>query len=509
MKLSRAVRAVGTTFRRRAVDLLPFYVLGASVPAVARVVVFLAAFVGYLWLQSTGRLEAFYDGIREAGLEMPEFESEEAMVEWMDAIGAILADTLTSTDAAVLGGLFVLASFVFLVLFVLLSALASAGQLAACIACLRGERGLVPGVAGVRNYWLSFLGLFVLEFLVWALVTVGVALIGGVLWLGAGGESALEVLIVVVGVLVWLLAVLVIRALFTFAPAAIVVDEVGPITALRNGIGFLRRRPVEAVFYYVVSIGVAVGFTSVLSVLFIVDVVTIVPLVTALVLTPVLDLLKTTLYGGYRDAIAPPGPAGRRLRTQLRSGVGRGVGELATFVRSTPLLHGFTVAIGLVGFWMGWVAAEPLADIVEVSIRSRVQGLIPPAFALELFGNNWLVALTTAFSGLALAIPAVVAIWFNGVNIGMLSQLEADPDVLLAFVVPHGIIEVPAIIVAGALGIHLGLVWWRSVRGRLSRVELADELERAVWVLIGIGLLLAIAAVIEAFVSPYYWRPFL
>jgi len=38
---------------------------------------------------------------------------------------------------------------------------------------------------------------------------------------------------------------------------------------------------------------------------------------------------------------------------------------------------------------------------------------------------------------------------------------------------------------------------------------LADTLERAFWVLVGIGMVLAVAALIEGFVSPYYYRPFL
>jgi Integral membrane protein DUF95. len=53
------------------------------------------------------------------------------------------------------------------------------------------------------------------------------------------------------------------------------------------------------------------------------------------------------------------------------------------------------------------------------------------------------------------------------------------------------------------------VVAWRAFRGRLSRTGFADAIENAFWVLVGIGVLIAVAALIEGFVSPYYWRPFL
>ncbi|CDK40609.1 uncharacterized protein BN903_59 [Halorubrum sp. AJ67] len=75
--------------------------------------------------------------------------------------------------------------------------------------------------------------------------------------------------------------------------------------------------------------------------------------------------------------------------------------------------------------------------------------------------------------------------------------------------VPHGIFEIPALVVSGALGVHLGVVSWRTFRGRASRERFADALETAFWVTVGLGILLGVAGIVEGFVSPYYWRPFL
>jgi len=64
-------------------------------------------------------------------------------------------------------------------------------------------------------------------------------------------------------------------------------------------------------------------------------------------------------------------------------------------------------------------------------------------------------------------------------------------------------------LISGALGIRLGIVSWRTFRGRRPLDAFVDALETAFWVLVGVGVLIAVAAFIEGFVSPYYWKPFL
>ena len=325
----------------------------------------------------------------------------------------------------------------------------------------------------------------------------------------AADVAALAVLFVLFGVLVWLAIGAAIRALFAFTPVAVVVDDTGVFGSVSASAGFLRRRPVEAVFYYVSAIVLLFGVGSLASVLSVVGAPSLVALLSVFVIPPALDLLKTVLFGTYRGSVSPPKAPDVALRSQFTGGLRRGWSELLGFVRETPGLHAFVIVVALAGFWLGWLAAGPLDGVVEASILARIEGVIPPIFALELFGNNWTVAFTTAYSGIALAIPALASIAFNGFAFGIFTRLEADPEVLLAFVVPHGILEIPAIFVAGALGVYLGLAWWRAVRGRLDRAAFADALERAFWVVVGLGVVLAVAAFIEGFVSPYYFRLFL
>ncbi|PCR91720.1 stage II sporulation protein M [Natrinema ejinorense] len=509
MALSDFLAAVVAVLRRRPGDILPMYVLGVAVAAIVRVVPFVAIAAGVLFLATTGRLESIRTQL--ADLEPPPTDPNadpEAVEAWATGLEPIVEQLLTPPLAA----LAVVTIVVSLLLFVLLTAAVAAGQLAACYGRLRDDRGLVAGLAGARRYWPRFLGLFVLEVLCWmailATVGIGAALIAGVASLAAE-SMGVAVLVVGLAIVVAIVPLVLVRALFAFASVAIVVDDAGVFGSVRSAGAFVRTQPVEAIFYYVIALVMGGGFVAVTGLLSLVNVATVGSLLAPLVLFPVLDLLKTAVYCDYRDRLTPPEPPTRSLRTQFRAGLRRGWGELTTFVRATPGTHALVIGLAVLGFGLGWLAAGPFVGTVETSIAARLQGHVPPTAALELFGNNWLVALTTAYGGTALAIPAIVSLLFNGVFLGLIARLEVDPAELAAFVLPHGVLEIPAILVASALGISVGVTAWRTWRGRETRAGLADALERAFWVLVGVGILLAIAAVIEGFVSPYYYRLFL
>ncbi len=505
MALSDYVAAAVTVLRRRPGDILPMYLLGSAIPAIVRVVPFFAIAVAYAFLATTGRLATIRADL--AGLEPPPSASAdpEAFEAWASGLEPVV-EQLVAPPLLALGAVAAIVSFL---LFVGLTAVVAAGQLATCYSRLRDNRGLLAGIDGARRYWLRFLGLFVLEFVCWAVVLTGVgivtALVAGAASL-ASGSAAASLPVVLLAAVVALVVLLAVRAVFAFAPVAVVVDDAGVFGSLRNTLGFVRARPGGALFYYLVALVTVVALSAVTGLLSLGDVATVGPLLSALVVFPVLDLLKTAVYCGYRDRLAPPEPPTNTVREQLRGGLRRGWDDMLSFVRATPGTHALVVVFALVGFGAGWVAADPFAGTFQASITARLDGWLPPAMAANLFGNNWLVALTTAYAGVAFAIPAIVSLLFNGVFLGIYARLEVDPLELAAFVVPHGIFEIPAILVASALGISVGGTAWRTWRGSATRTDLADALERAFWVLVGLGIVLAIAAVIEGFVSPYYLK---
>jgi len=508
MALSDAVSAVGAVFRTRPADLLPLYLLGASISAIVRVVPFAGAILAAIYLETTGRFDAAEAALADLETDVPDSEADPEVFEaWaLEVSGAL--EPLVPLPIAVLVAV---TGIVSVVLLVVLLAIVSAAQLTACDARLRDERGLIAGIAGVRRYGLGFLILYLLEIVLWitvlAVVAIPTVLLAVVL---AAATPVLSVFVVLFGLLVAFVTLAVVRALFAFAPVALVVDDVGVVASLSNTLGFVRARPGSALFYWFIALMTLAAVSIVSSILVLVEVTMAVSLVTVFIVLPALDLLKTALYAGGRGLLSPPAVPDRSLTSQFRGGIRRGWDEMVAFVWATPLTHGLVVILGVGSFIGGWLLVEPYLEVLpEASISARIEGMIPPTAALEFFGNNWLVAITTAFSGIALIVPAVASLLFNGVAIGATARLEVEPLELLAFVIPHGIFEIPAIFIASALGIWLGLEWMGTYFGGGKREAFADSIERAFWVLVGVGILLAVAGFVEGFISPYYWRPFL
>ena len=501
MDLSAAVTATTSTLRRRPADLLPFYLLGTAVPVIARLGTFVALAGIYLHLELTGRLAAARDAL--TGIEPPpETQDPEALRAWFEGVTPAFEPLLTPT----VGFLFIAGVLVTVVLAILTYAVVSAGQLSAAVAVLRSERGLVGGIAGARSRWLTFLGLYVAELLLW----VGVVALGSIAAAAAFlANPLLGAAVAVAALLVGFVAVVLVRVLFAFAPVAVVVDDAGVVGAVEGAGGFVRSNPVDAVAYLVVATGSLIAVGAVASAVTVVGGGAVVALASAVVVAPALDLLKTVLYGDHRGTVDPLAPTETGVRAQLVGGLRRGWRELGGFVRSAPGGHALALAVA-VGFGaVGWLAVGPLAGTVTTSIEARLVGHVPPVAALAFFGNNWGVAIATAFSGVGFVVPALSSLAFNGLALGATAALEENLPALAAFVAPHGIFEIPALVVSGALGIRLGTVSWRTFRGRANRERLADVMENAFWVTVGLGILFAVAGVIEGFVSPYYWRPFL
>jgi stage II sporulation protein M len=137
---------------------------------------------------------------------------------------------------------------------------------------------------------------------------------------------------------------------------------------------------------------------------------------------------------------------------------------------------------------------EPLASTGNLSML----------LLLIIFINNAVKALGLVFLGILLGLPPLLFIAVNGFVLGGLgSALESANGwgYVLASFVPHGVIEIPVILLATALGLTVGMESLKWLVRRESRVklQLSDCLKVYVrWILPG----LAVAAIIEVFVTP-------
>lgn len=167
------------------------------------------------------------------------------------------------------------------------------------------------------------------------------------------------------------------------------------------------------------------------------------------------------------------------------------------------------LALGLfLGSFALGMAASPDAsrDLLQETLQflGPLADLGPLALVAVIFLNNALKALATIVLGVAFGVPAIIFITVNGYLLGVVIDRLA-PRLgyagLLAGLLPHGIIEIPAVVMATALGLAIGFQALRWVSGRQSQVR--HYLRRGLqlylkWLLPA----LFIAALIEVFVTP-------
>jgi uncharacterized membrane protein SpoIIM required for sporulation len=500
MNFGNALRAVVAVFRTRPDELLPVYFLSPAIVQMTRVVSFLGVGLAYAYLATTGRLARFRAELRAADRKPPgPGASIEAYRQWFDQAAPAFevlfpAEVLAALAATALASVTV---------FVVLYAAATAAQLSCCRGTLDDESGTEAAIAGAGRHWRTMLGLVLLQVLAFVVVTALAAAP-----VVAVASPAAAVLVGLVVGLVWLAALAALRVLFVFAAVAAVVDDEGVRNALGGAAGFVRANVGATLAYVAAAVGV-LGVVNAVSALLGPGNGPVAALLGVVLVSPLLDLLKTALYGDHAGGVSPPSPPAATVTEQLRAGIRRGLRTTRGFVAARPGLNALAAALVVAGFAAGWALAAPYEGLATASVDARLQDHSPPTAAATFATNNLSVAVGSALSGLALGVPAGVSLLFNGALLGVLGRLEAVPAELLAFVVPHGVVEIPALVVAGALGLSLGATGWRAARGRIGRRALADSLEEAFWVLVGVAALLAVAGLVEGFVSPYYCRPFL
>ncbi len=133
----------------------------------------------------------------------------------------------------------------------------------------------------------------------------------------------------------------------------------------------------------------------------------------------------------------------------------------------------------------------------------RIVGIKPYASS-AIMTNNMTVAFTTFALGITGGLGTIYMMLFNGLMIGVIGMACGVAGMSLSlwsFVAPHGVLELPAIFIAGGAGLRLaqGLLFPGTWPRRDSLAQAGRE---ALALVLGCVPLLVIAGVIEAFVSP-------
>ena len=142
----------------------------------------------------------------------------------------------------------------------------------------------------------------------------------------------------------------------------------------------------------------------------------------------------------------------------------------------------------------------------EADERDHLQGA-KGRFSAMLMTHNTRISIFTLAMGMTWGVGTVLLLFYNGTILGAVVVdyvLAGEGRFVAGWLLPHGAVEIPAILIAGQAGFVLAgaLIGWESpvsVRSRLRAV--GDDL---VTLILGVAILLAWAGVIEAFFSQYH-----
>ncbi len=130
--------------------------------------------------------------------------------------------------------------------------------------------------------------------------------------------------------------------------------------------------------------------------------------------------------------------------------------------------------------------------------------MLRPFFASRIITNNVQVSFFAFALGITAGILTTVVLVTNGISIGAMFGLYVSKGIgslLLAFVAPHGVLELTAITFAGAAGLIIGAAI--LIPGeRTRRKALAENGRRAIRLVGGAAFLLVFAGTLEGFISP-------
>jgi uncharacterized membrane protein SpoIIM required for sporulation len=125
-------------------------------------------------------------------------------------------------------------------------------------------------------------------------------------------------------------------------------------------------------------------------------------------------------------------------------------------------------------------------------------------FATQVTVNNIQVAFLAFATGILLCVVTAFVLAYNGANIGHAAGLFAAAGEQAKFyglILPHGLLELSAIIVAGGAGLAVG--WAIIDPGERTRLEaLAEQGRRSAVIVLGLALAFIVAGTIEGFVTP-------
>ena len=160
---------------------------------------------------------------------------------------------------------------------------------------------------------------------------------------------------------------------------------------------------------------------------------------------------------------------------------------------------------------IGWVGAQYHPDVGEQfmslfqkEVAGEIAGGSPVDVCSKIFLNNLEACVLLFLGGASFGIVTIFIMSLNGIVIGAIMELvqkSHSPAFVAAAILPHGIFEIPGFVIAGALGIVFSQALVSEYYGSGDAAGTGTGLARLF--LLAVIPLIAVAACVEAFITPH------
>ena len=166
---------------------------------------------------------------------------------------------------------------------------------------------------------------------------------------------------------------------------------------------------------------------------------------------------------------------------------------------STKVLLTISLVVYFIGFLSGMLSG---LDKIDVSIFLYDIYIDASDLTYSILLNNLLTISLTFLGGFTMAALTAIELMMNGATIGCLFVvLPKRVFAGLILILPHGILEIPAIIIAGAAGFKIPYEVVRYLTGKKEQILTREDIKEYLTLALISIILIVIAAWIEANVT--------
>lgn len=179
--------------------------------------------------------------------------------------------------------------------------------------------------------------------------------------------------------------------------------------------------------------------------------------------------------------------------------------RLARSTLFAAALFALALVGGVLAVRLDPAVGEQLLETFQEQVAGEILSSAPWVLFLKIFLNNLVACIALFLGGASFGIVPLLVIASNGLAIGGIIETirsEKGMGFILAGTLPHGVLEIPAVLVSAGLGLLLAEALGREIlRGEGDAAGEAHGYGRLF--VIYVVPFVALAAVVEAFITPH------